>query len=253
MSEIKSAFKSLTPDQQSLVNDKRTAGSRSPDEWLELLAPVVVYDAKCQQVVKGGGGFFARRFARKHGLPDAFTQFTTLMLPALREDHDPNAPLELNLDFSGFDSGNKLVSTSDPYKQGAYYKIIDSFYDDPWLTAHAQFADGSDVRLTVTDNVRSSKKTKRNPRGKIKTKTKYKVKTKLDAAVVFTGSNYRAGATEQSAPAGGKQKVKPGEKRTAVELSQVLGPDEGQPPVEALMALLGQAYGRVEPTRRKKL
>ncbi|MGI5204380.1 hypothetical protein ACQEU6_22710 [Spirillospora sp. CA-108201] len=45
---------------------------------------------------------------------------------------------------------------------------------DPWLRMRAELRDGSVVELTVTDRVRHRKYRKRNPRGKIKYKSKSK-------------------------------------------------------------------------------
>ena len=60
-------------------------------------------------------------------------------------------------------------------------------------TAARQFADGTDVEFAVIDHVRSSRKTKRTPRGKIKTKTKAKKKTELAVTLSFPKRNYDEG------------------------------------------------------------
>jgi hypothetical protein len=256
MSEIKDAFKSLSPEQQAVVSERRVSGAHSPEEWLALLEPVAEFDSKCDEVRGGAGGFFARRFARKHDLPFGLRLFTVPLLPILREDQAPDKPLELSLDFTGAEQKNKQKRVTDPYRKGAYHKVIDTFYDDPWIEGRATFADGTDVAFSVIDHVRSSRKTKRTPRGKIKTKTKAKKKTELAVTLTFIKRNYDAGEVEKAPTAGlKKDRVETGKAETVVQLSRVVEPArmDGIPEPELLLELIGNAYERVNPSRRKKL
>ena len=101
MNVLKSAFKALTPEQQAIFTGKRVEGQRSPDEWLELLTPVAELDEQCDALRVSKAGFFVRRFARKHDVPNGLRLFTLPLLPILREDHDPAVPLELRIDLTG--------------------------------------------------------------------------------------------------------------------------------------------------------
>ncbi len=255
MSEIKNAFKALSADQQAVVTRRSVSGAYSPDEWLTLLAPVAEFDSKCDAVRAGAGGFFARRFARKHDLPFGLRLFTIPLLPILREDQATDKPLELTLDFTGAEQKQKQKSVSDAYRKGAYHKVIDTFYDDPWIAGHAKFADGTDVEFAVIDHVRSSRKTKRTPRGKIKTKTKAKKKTELAVTLSFPKRNYDESPDGVTHAGLKKQSVKADEDETVVRLSRVVEPArmDGIPEPELLLELIGQAYDRVNPARRKKL
>jgi hypothetical protein len=256
VSEIKSAFKALSTEQRAVVEQQGCSGAHSADEWLELLRPVAEFDEKVDQVRAGAGGFFARRFARRHDLPFGLRMFTLPLLPILREDHDPETPLELKLDLSGPEQNSKITRTSDPYKKGQYHKIIDTFYDDPWIEGHAKFVDGTDLRFSVIDHVRSQAKTKRNPRGKIKRKTKAKKKTELAVTVTFPARNYATAKTQAAQSADiRKESVKAEEGRTVVRLSKVveLARTDGVPQPEHLLQLVAEAYQRVDPSRRKKL
>jgi hypothetical protein len=256
VSEIKSAFKALSSEQRAVIEQQGCSGAHSADEWLELLSPVAEFDKKADEVSAGAGGFFARRFARRHDLPFGLRMFTLPLLPILREDQDPQTPLELRLDLTGPEQNSKVIRTSDPYKKGAYHKIVDTFYDDPWIEGHAKFVDGTDLRFTVIDHVRSQSKTKRNPRGKIKRKTKNKKKTELAVTVTFPARNYAAAKSQGSQSADiRKESVKAGEDRTVVRLSKVveLARTDGVPQPEHLLELVAEAYQRVDPSRRKKL
>lgn len=252
---IKSAFKALTPEQKSFVQDKRIAGQHAPDEWLAFLNPVAEFDRQADEVRQSGGGFFARRFARKHNLPNGLRSLAIPLLPILREDHDPDKPLELSIDFTGAKQRSKEAGKSEPYKKGAYYRVVDTFYDDPWLDGRALFADGAEVRFTVIDHLRDSHKRKRNYRGKVKFKTKAKKKTELAVEISFPVRNYAP--VSKPVPSTGikKESVKPGEDRTVVRLTRVVPADglDAAPHIDYLLELIAAAYARVDPSRRKKL
>ena len=50
MSEVKSAFKALTAEQQAIVTEHRVAGELRPDDWLRLLGPVADFDRQAEAV-----------------------------------------------------------------------------------------------------------------------------------------------------------------------------------------------------------
>src|SRR5512142_3184503 len=147
MNELKKAFKALAPEQQAIVRDKRVEGKLSPDEWMQLIAPVAQFDEQSDALRVSKAGFFVRRFARKHDVPNGLRSFTLPLLPILREDIDPEVPLELRLDLSGWKQKAKEVGKGEPYKKGIYHKVVDTMYDDAWLVGHARFADGADVQF----------------------------------------------------------------------------------------------------------
>ena len=253
--ELKSAYKALTADQQALIESRRITGQGSPDEWLELLIPVAQFESDAARV-RDEGGFFARRYARRHSMPDGFRAFTLDLLPTLREDHDPDAPMTVSLDFSGTETEEKLTHTSEPYQHGAYRKIVDSFYEDPLVEVRARFADGADVHLSVTDHLRATKKTKKSASGKTKTKTKHKCQATLEVEVTFPAKLYNAGTQPSGVQAAAvKEKVKARDNKTVVRLSRSVpgSAADGSLGLQELIDLLGAAYGRVEPGRRKKL
>jgi hypothetical protein len=256
MSGVKSAFKALSPEQQAIVKDGRITGQRSPDDWLALLGPVAAFDRLADDTrINRTGGFFERRYARKHDVPNGLRNFALPLLPILREDHDPDHVLELQIDLTGPFEGRKETGKSKPYSVGRYHKIVDTFYDDPWLQGHARFADGADVRFEITDHIRSSSKTKRNPRGKIKHKTKVKKKVELAVTMSLPKRNYAAAEHAAVQRTTHKQSVRADEDRTVVKLTRVMAAPgaEALPEIDALLELVAGCYERVDPSRRKKL
>jgi hypothetical protein len=252
VSDIKGAYKALTPEQQQLIQTRRVEGTRTPDDWLRFLGPVAEFDKQVAHVRNGGGGFFARRFAKKHDLPDGLRLLVMPLLPILREDHDPLGKLALKIDMSGAQSPAKLATNSEPYRRGAYYHIVDSFYDDAWFQGEARFADGAHVSFAVIDHVRAQKKTKKSASGRTKRKTKAKKKTEIAVTVSLPTNNYDAGGKGRDVP---KQSVKSGAKRTIVKTSGTLVQPhvDAVPGVNAVLELIAAAYERVDPARRKKL
>jgi hypothetical protein len=253
VNDVKSAFKALTPEQQAIVEQQRVEGAKTPDEWLALLTPVAEFDRLADRTREGGGGFWARRYARKKDVPNGLRNFALPLLPILREDHDPDAPLTLKLDLTGAQQRRKEIRSSSPYKAGAYHKIVDTFYEDPWIECQARFVDGADVHFAITDHVRSSRKTKRSASGRIKTKNKTKKKTEVSVSVSLPARNYAAGTTAaRHVP---KESIKAQENRTTVKLSGTVqsGSADYTPGIEHLLELLAAAYERVDPARRKKL
>lgn len=249
---VKQAFNALTPEQQKIVSSRRFSGARSPDEWMALLGPVADYDRHADEVRQGGGGFFARRWAKKNDVPNALRNFALPLLPILREDQDPEAPLELWVDLTGALQQSKAVRATPEYQKGAYRKVIDTFYDDAWFQARTRFADGTQVQLAVIDHVRSTWKEKKNPRGKIKRKTSTKKKMELTVTLTFPARLYAPSAGARALP---KQKLKPAEKHTKVTVGGTLVAShmEEAPQLESLIELISGAYERVAPARRKKL
>jgi hypothetical protein len=287
----------MSAEQQQMLRQKVLSGSRSPDEWIELLAPLAEYDrdleARRKRIGKRLGWVIglgillafvavfvqpivagvvavativaalvmypAYSSAKKMDLADAPLGFALPLVPILREDADPGKPLDLKLDLRGGLVPAKRTGESKPYEKGAYHKVVDTVYEDPWIVGHAEFADGATLDWTVTDHILSSKKTKRNPRGKIKTKTKRKKKTNFDVTMAFPAKNYvPAPQALGAAPSGGelrKDTLKPGDGRTTVRVSRVVkSTDVDAPPeVSHLLDLVAHAYNRVAPARRKKL
>jgi hypothetical protein len=289
-----SRYGTLTADHRTVVREKVVEGDRSPDDWLALLAPLAVFDAETDKARRRAGGWLAAviiigiiltivglavapiagaaigvativlgvvlwsvyRQTKKMDLANGPLAFAVPLMPILREDVDPEEPVHLRLDLAGYRAHGKDKGKSEPYKRGAYHKIVDTFYEDPWLAGHARFVDGTDLQFNVTDVVISQRKTKRNPRGKVKTKTKIKKKTTIQLVAGFPAKNYKQGEAKAAAPEGmRKEKVQPGEARTTVRLASVAklaGGDAAADP-RMLIDLVARAYQQIAPARRKKL
>ena len=134
------------------------------------------------------------------------------LLPILREDQDPEVPLELWVDLTGADAVRQGRPEHARVQEG---RLPQGRRHASTTTrgsrAARSFADGAHVQFAVIDHVRSQFKDKRNPRGKIKRKTKNKKKTELTVTLTRPEPRcYAAGAgSGRGVP---KQKLKPGDK-----------------------------------------
>jgi hypothetical protein len=257
VSELKSAYKALNREQQALIEDGRLSGARSVDEWVAFLEPVCEFDrmADSARLRGSGAGFFTRRYARKRDVPNGLRELVLPLLPILREDQDPAKPLELTLDLTGAEQDHKEVRKSDAYKTNRHFRVIDTFYDDTWLEGRARFVDGADVRFAVIDHMRSSKRWRRNARGKIKVKRKRKKKIELSVTLAAPRRNYALSGAEHMARGVKKASVTPQDDRTVVKLTRALDVNriDASPAVDQVLELIAAAYERVDPARSKKL
>jgi hypothetical protein len=157
-------------------------------------------------------------------------------LAVLREDMNSGDPLHVDIDLRPYSISEKRKSESAPYKKGAYYKVVDRLYVDPWFDGSVALADGTKLRWRVIEHVLERHKTKRTARGKIKSKTKVSRKT---IAMVTLGFPTKEYAVEGDA--------EHGEKRATVTLARKLKTSGTDSPAFAMLVdLIAEGYGRVK-------
>ena len=215
------AWRSLSPEQKSILRNKRLKLNRPIDEVLALLKPLAGCDAMADKSRTRLGCSFgvaialtiAAAFAigavaalvmlavtialgyfyfwtKRIDVSNNFRQFAIPVLTVFREDIDAGHPVHLELDLASPTAPSKKQLEKEPYKQGAYHKVIETHYLDPWMSAEARLVDGTKLSWRVTDSIRERKKTKRNARGKYKTKTKYRKKTDLEVRLGLRKKTY---------------------------------------------------------------
>lgn len=238
-------YRSLSPEQKEILARKQLELNRPVDELLALLKPIAACDrvANKAQTLFGctfalfllftfigllffsfiGWGplafgalllFLAGAFAtgwflrwlKRIDVSDNLRKFVIPVLAIFREDIDPATPVHLRLDLTRPTLKTKKQSEGVPYKHGAYYKVIDTMYVDPWMDAEAVLVDGTRLRWSLTDRIRERQKTKRNPRGKIKSKTKYRKVTDVEVQLALKSKTYSVTHADAEA-AGNRSKV----------------------------------------------
>jgi hypothetical protein len=275
------AYRSLNEEQKRALRDKKIRLNRPIGELLEFFKPLAACDTMADKVRTKLGctfavgivltigalifaanawtlpvtllvivvavltialGFFWS-WTRKIDVSNNFRGFMIPVLTVLREDIDPAHPVQLAIDLTSPTAPSKKKSTSPEYKHGAYYKIIDSTYVDDWMTFDARLVDGTKLSWHVTDTIRERKKTKKNPRGKIKTKTKYAKKTDLEVSMGLLKKAYAVDGT-----AGGE--VTSDDKRNVVELQRRVRTASLDPiDPRVLIDLVAQVFRSTRPAK----
>jgi len=137
----------------------------------------------------------AWRSLRRTDLSDNLIHVALPLLRVLEEEGGPRSLLTLTLDLQRADVADKLVDRKN-LDGGAGRKIVESLYRDPWLSGRAVLADGARLAFAAVDEVRVRRQTRRNPRGKVKTKTKVRFWRTYRAAVDLPAEHYAAETPE---------------------------------------------------------
>lgn len=276
-------YKSLDAEQKRILSEKVIDLNRPPEEILRTLKPLAGCDTladKARGRLGCGGaiaivatiGFFIAwastqivwfvvpvvlalaaaifllwmwAWTKKIDLSNNFRQFVLPVLTMFREDFAAGQPVHVKLDLRPPTSPPKKTGESAPYKHGVYYKIIDTTYADSWMSAKAMLSDGSKLEWSITDSIRERKKTKKNPRGKIKTKTKYTKKSKIEVELGLRNKLYEV------APLPGAE-IEAGAKRNSVSVSRKVRTDSLDPinPRE-LIDLVAGIYRNARPANKE--
>lgn len=276
-------FRSLSPERKALLETKQVSGEYEPRSLIELLKPIAEYDRLNDKartpmgcstaalfvlslvlfIVAANVSFFLLPLSlaalgaaifllvtvlklRKLDLSNNFRQVAMPLFAVLKEDMDAGATMNVRLDLSAPTTKAKKTGTGKPYTEGAYYKIVDTTFVDPWFGGGTRLADGSLLQWDVTDEVVESARTKRTARGKHKTKTKYRKLSTISVTVALPHKEYAV--TNLPADEGERVKVRESEKRTTFRLAKRVKSKSIDPidPLE-IFDIISEAYKRVRP------
>lgn len=190
--------------------------------------------------------FLRWRAMKKQDIPNSLREFVLPLVSVLREDVEPSEPVHLKLDLRGGTIAGKKQRSQTVNDKG-YPKVSLDFYADPWMQGQAKLVDGSVVSWDILDEIRQRNVTKRNPRGKIKHKIKYKVRRTMDARVALPASDFKVAGSTDGRNEGLRIRLKEGEKRNVFQTRRrTIGTAiDTSPDVAELLGLITGAYGRV--------
>ena len=147
--------------------------------------------------------------------------------------------MHVKLDLRDPTSKAKATGTGAPYKAGAYYKIIDTTYQDDWFSGEGVLADGSRFRWSIEETICESRKSKKTARGKYKTKTKYKKKACIDVELVLKKKTYSV-----EGPA------KESEKNATMRVSKKYVHPANEPiPLDPMLEAVAGIYAAAKPAK----
>jgi hypothetical protein len=170
-------------------------------------------------------------------------------LAILKQDMLPDQTLSVDIDLSSPTLARKRQEVSPAYKRGAYTKIVDTNYADPWFSGSARLADATVLRWRVVDRIIMSKRTKRNARGKYKMSTRHAKRSLVTVAVALRRKSYAIAAPER--PAQAKVAVAAGAKCNTLRLVRKIKSKSLDPlSPDVLINLVSDAYRRAVPVAR---
>jgi hypothetical protein len=246
------AYNSLNGEQKSVLRDKKISASHTPAEWIAMLGALARYDREgdSSRKVAGWGiaigiigalvggivtgslvvlGIFLiitiasillYRSLKSADLSNSLREFVLPLLALMREDMNPDAPLHLTVSFKrSLAEENQKSSRKLPGGRD----ITQNMYKNGWMEGEGVLADGSTLGWSIVDLIRERKITKRNPRGKLKMKTKYKVRRIIDMRVGLRREDYTLeGAKGTIDGRVARVNVKEGEKRNVLKVRRVI-------------------------------
>jgi hypothetical protein len=275
-------YRSLTDEQKRILKEKQLSTTKPVGELLALLQPLADYDRLGDRLRTRLGCTFAAalvlgtiillvaasklgavplallaliivalavfsgagwRMTRGNDLSDNLRAFALPVLALLREDIDRAQPMQIRLDLRAPLSPEKKIRELPPAAQGVYHKVIESHFVDPWFDASATLGDGSRLHWNVVDTIRERRKTKKTPRGKIKTKTKYAKKTEIDVALAMKKKSYDVAPVDDAS-------IKDGANRNDIRLRRTVeSSDLNAPDPKSLIDALTAIYRSAVPAK----
>ena len=277
------ALRALNPEQRKILSAQKVSGKHTPRALLDTLRALAEFDALSDKsrtkigvwigvcvvgtvvslIMFANGlvfmigvvialvalaiylGVNLRRLSKL----DLSNNFRTVAMPffaVLNQDMAEGGEIDVELDLSAPTAKNKKGKTDLPYKKGAYHKVVDTHYVDPWFRGIAKLADGSVVTWDVTDDITTSSRTKRTSRGKYKMKSASRKVTHLSVAVGLPSDTYAIGTGPIAD--GDKFKFVEGQKRNTIKLARKIKAKSLEPiAARDLIDIVGEAYMRAKP------
>lgn len=176
---------------------------------------------------------------KKADLSDDLQNSAIPFLTLLREDMNPRDAIHVKIDLRSAAVKEKKVREN-KVKDPRFFRVVERFFVNPWFSGNVVLADGTHVDWEVIDKLLQRVRTRRNPRGKYKTKTKEKWHIVGAVSVGFPTKHYAVGEAGAD------------EKRHTVKLKRKIKVDykTGTPAFELLVDLIAEAYSGVAVAKR---
>lgn len=186
----------------------------------------------------------------KINIDNNLREFVVPVINAVSQDMAAADKIRVKLDLRGkCIVAKKLKEHKDDPGWFSYPKVTTTTYKDNWLDGSAMLYDGSKLFFSVTDVVTKVQRTKKNFRGKVKSKTKMKIKHQIKVGMGLKQKNYQFVPNAQLQEAGDRLKQKAGRNRSIVSLTRVEKSnkiDETLDPV-SMLSLLGKILMSARP------
>ena len=181
-------------------------------------------------------------------------EFVVPVVNLIGQDMEAGTKISLDLDLRGKTLDSKLKKThKDDPGWLSYPKVTTRIYNDPWFRLTGQLVDGSKLILNVDDQVTRLDKTYKGSSGKIKSKTKYKVKHEIMAGLALKHKKYAVAGENELSVLGEGLKYKDGDNRQLICLRDKIKTQDVDAHVDPqrCLALLGKIFMSVQPAAEK--
>ena len=128
-----------------------------------------------------GSGWFWWR-SQRLSLPEAKLKVLLQFFRMVYRDLHPNGKIAARIDLSGMTPAKRGPLLTLP--QEGWIRREQAVYRDPWLQLRFRLRDGYTVRLRQRDEMTELKRTRRNARGKRKTKSKFTKLCRVTATLI---------------------------------------------------------------------
>ncbi|MCI0489058.1 MAG: hypothetical protein L0229_20900 [Blastocatellia bacterium] len=194
---------------------------------------------------------------KRSDLPNKLRRFALPLISILREEMEQGVPLYLRMDFRSGTIKEKETAYLGPDETKARYrrpsnvlKVKETHYTNAWMEGRARLTGGSILEWQIVDNTRQRKITKKGSSGKTKFKTKYKVKTIIDARLGLPREDYALMPGGPTAHQGEKVATRTGEKRNLIRVRRAKQSStvDPEPDLKEFLDLVAGAFRRVTLT-----
>jgi len=186
-------------------------------------------------------------------ISENFSKVALPFIAILKQDMQAAQTLSIRLDLTPAIVSKKCIGTSKPYERGAYKKIVDTTYRDPWFDGSARLADDAILRWRLLDTICESKRSKRSSSGKTKTKLRHYKRSLVAIGLSLPNKSYGVSALASHSPQqpASKITVQHGNKRSDVKLVRKFKAKSLEPiDPRALIDVISEAYKRATPPTR---
>lgn len=180
--------------------------------------------------------------------------FVVPVVNLIGQDTVAGHKIDLELDLTGKKLASKLKSQKkDDPGWFSYPKITTSIYHDPWFRLTTDLVDGSKLMLTIDDQITVIDRTYKSMSGKIKSKSKAKVKHMIRASLALRHKKYAVATQSDVQQLGPELKLKDGANRQLFSLKKTIKTDDIDANVDPKLCveLLGRIFMTVQPATKK--
>jgi hypothetical protein len=289
-SALKKYF-ALSSQQRGLIKKQRCSFNGTAEELISFLIPLADFDADCDRaisqcnigiivMVSAAIVFFllkilflvgfcvlflvffivGRFFFGGIDIHNNLREFVLPLMVSLGQDAKKKSLLSLELDLRGIRrKENEQNREKDDPGVFCYPKVTRIFYEAMLLSGSMVLCDGSKLAISVYDKARHTELTKKNSRGKVKTKPKIKIKHNLKVELTINKENYVLKDGQEGLQDGISLKDKPGAKGNVFSMSRLLLSNDEKETIDpaVMLSMAGRILMNVKPTalgakRRKK-